>query len=82
VQNGVTSPDHAYADGARYASLKGIMQAKKKKIDEMGLDSLGIDTTPATSYVKFELPEARKAGEFVESVDELVSKLKNEAKVI
>ena len=41
-----------------------------------------MDATPGTNYLKFELPEARKAGEFVESVDELVSKLQNEAKVI
>ncbi len=82
VQNGVTPADHEYADGARYASLKGIMQAKKKPIAESALASLGSDTTPSTAYVKFELPPARKAGVIVESVDELVSKLKNEAKVI
>ena len=82
VQNGVTPAEHEYADGARYASLKGIMQAKKKPIAESPLASLGSDVTPATVYTKFELPPARKAGVVVESVDELVSKLKNEAKVI
>ena len=82
VQNGVTPATHEYADGARYASLKGIMQAKKKPIAEEKLDGLGVDPTPATTYLKYELPPARKAGVIVESVDELISKLKNEAKVI
>ena len=48
----------------------------------MPLASLGIETAAGTSYLKFELPPARKAGVFVESVDDLVTKLKNEAKVI
>ena len=82
VQNGVTPATHEYADGARYASLKGIMQAKKKPIAEQPLSALGIDATPATNYVKVELPPARRAGVVVASVDELVSKLKNEAKVL
>lgn len=82
VQNGVTPASHEYADGARYASLKGIMQAKKKPIAEQALSALGSDTALSTNYVKFELPPARKAGEIVESVDALVQKLKNEAKVI
>jgi electron transfer flavoprotein beta subunit len=82
VQNGVTPETHEYAEGARYASLKGIMQAKKKQIAEQPLAGLGIDVTPGTNYVKVELPPARKAGVFVESVDELVSKLKNEARVL
>ncbi len=82
VQNGVTPAGHEYADGARYASLKGIMQAKKKPIAESALASLGSDVTPGTVYTKFELPPARKAGVFVETVDDLVGKLKNEAKVI
>jgi electron transfer flavoprotein beta subunit len=82
VQNGVTPATHEYADGARYASLKGIMAAKKKPIAEQTLASLGSDVTLSTHYVKFELPPARKAGVVVDSVDALVAKLKNEAKVI
>jgi electron transfer flavoprotein beta subunit len=82
VKNGVTPAAHAYADGARFASLKGIMQAKKKPIAEQALSGLGIDTTPGTNYLKFELPPARKAGVVVDSVDTLIGKLKNEAKVI
>lgn len=82
VQNGVTPATHEYAEGARYASLKGIMQAKKKPIAEQPLSGLGIDATPGTNYLKLELPPARKAGVFVESVDDLVNKLKNEARVL
>lgn len=82
VQNGATPATHEYADGARYASLKGIMQAKKKPIAEQPLAGLGIDTTPGTNYIKAELPPARKAGVIVDSVDTLINKLKNEAKVI
>ena len=82
VQNGVTPATHEYADGARYASLKGIMQAKKKPIAEQPLAGLGVDATPGTNYLKYELPPARKAGVVVDSVETLVSKLKNEAKVI
>ncbi|MDD9935379.1 MAG: electron transfer flavoprotein subunit beta/FixA family protein [Myxococcales bacterium] len=83
VSNGVTPADHKYNDGARYASLKGIMQAKKKKIDQKKLGDLGIDTGLTTTYPKFELPPARTGScEFVETVDELVDKLHNEAKVL
>jgi electron transfer flavoprotein beta subunit len=82
IQNGVTPTTHTYGDGARFASLKGIMQAKKKPIAEQPLAGLGIDVTPGTNYVKVELPPARKAGVIVESVDALIGKLKNEAKVL
>jgi electron transfer flavoprotein beta subunit len=83
IRNGVTPADHKYNEGARYASLKGIMQAKKKKIDTMALSDLGIDATPATSYEQFALPPARSGNVvFVETVDELVDKLHNDAKAI
>jgi electron transfer flavoprotein beta subunit len=82
IENGATPDTHKYNEGARYASLKGIMQAKKKPIAEQPLAGLGIDATPGTNYLKVELPAARKAGVFVESVDELVNKLKNEARVL
>lgn len=83
VKNGATPDDHKYSEGARYASLKGIMQAKKKKIDQKSLDDLGIDTGLSTAYATFELPPARSGScEFVESVDALVEKLQSEAKVL
>jgi electron transfer flavoprotein beta subunit len=83
VKNGVTPPDHKYNEGARYASLKGIMQAKKKPIDSKKLADLGIDTNVTTKYSKFELPPARSGSvTFVESVDDLLQKLRSEKKAI
>ncbi|MCE2516647.1 MAG: electron transfer flavoprotein subunit beta/FixA family protein [Alphaproteobacteria bacterium] len=66
----------------RYASLPNIMKAKKKPLDQVALDDLGVDATPRLSVVKVEEPPAREAGITVGSVGELVDKLKNEAKVI
>ena len=66
----------------RYASLPNIMKAKKKPIDSLSADELGVDTTPRLKVVKVEEPAARSAGVKVGSVSELVNKLKNEAKVI
>ena len=66
----------------RYASLPNIMKAKKKELKIIPLADTGIDTSPRTELLKVELPEARAAGIIVESVDQLVDKLKNEAKVI
>jgi electron transfer flavoprotein beta subunit len=83
VKNGATPADHAYGEGARYASLKGIMAAKKKPIDEQPLSALGVDAGTVTKYTKFELPPARKGGaKFVADVAELVALLKSEAKVL
>ena len=83
VKNGATPEGHKYNEGARYASLKGIMQAKKKKIDQVTLASLGSDASLSTTYSKFELPPARSGSvTFVENVDQLVDKLHNEAKLI
>ena len=66
----------------RYASLPNIMKAKKKPLDQVGLDELGVDATQRLTVVKVEEPPAREAGITVGSVGELVEKLKNEAKVI
>jgi electron transfer flavoprotein beta subunit len=83
VKNGVTPADHKYNEGARYASLKGIMQAKKKPVDAQKLGDLGIETALSTKYVKFELPPARTGSvAFVETVDELITKLRTEKKAI
>jgi electron transfer flavoprotein beta subunit len=85
VKNGVTPDDFAYpeSEGGRYASLRGIMQAKKKAIDETTAADLGVELSPTVSYVSFELPPARSGNTtFVESVEELVSKLHTDAKVI
>ncbi|MBQ74564.1 MAG: hypothetical protein CMQ20_06005 [Gammaproteobacteria bacterium] len=66
----------------RYASLPNIMKAKKKTIDTYTPEDLGVDVTPSVKTLKVTPPEARQAGIIVESVEELVDKLKNEAKVI
>jgi electron transfer flavoprotein beta subunit len=66
----------------RYASLPNIMKAKKKPLDVVTPDELGVDLTPTIEVLSVEPPAEREAGIKVESVDELVDKLKNEAKVI
>jgi len=66
----------------RYASLPNIMKAKKKPIDTLSPEDLGVDVTPRLVYTKFEEPPKRQAGVRVGSVEELVDKLKNEAGVI
>ena len=66
----------------RYASLPNIMKAKKKPLDSMSADELGVDVTPRLAITRVEEPPAREAGIKVSDVSELVDKLKNEAKVI
>src|SRR5262249_28568324 len=60
VKNGKTAADHAYPDGPRYASLKGIMAAKKKPIAETTLAALGVDCTLRVKTTAVEAPPARK----------------------
>ncbi len=66
----------------RYASLPNIMKAKKKELSIMPITDLGVDVSARTELLSVESPASREAGVIVESVDELVEKLKNEAKVI
>ena len=66
----------------RYASLPNIMKAKKKPMDVLTPEELGVDVTPRVTTLKVEPPAERKAGIKVADVAELVDKLKNEAKVI
>ncbi len=66
----------------RYASLPNIMKAKKKPMDVVTPDDLGIDVSSSVTTLKVVPPPSREAGIKVESVEELVDKLKNEAKVI
>ncbi len=66
----------------RYASLPNIMKAKKKPIDTMTPEELGVDVAPRLTTLKVTPPAEREAGIIVETVEELVDKLKNEAKVI
>ena len=66
----------------RYASLPNIMKAKQKPLEVIKSDDLGVDLKPRISTLKVSPPPEREAGIIVESVDQLVEKLKNEAKVI
>mgnify|MGYP001423765384 FL=1 len=66
----------------RYASLPNIMKAKKKPIDTMTPEDLGVEVTPRLKTLKVMPPAEREAGIIVETVEDLVDKLKNEAKVI
>ncbi|MGE0422682.1 MAG: electron transfer flavoprotein subunit beta/FixA family protein [Reyranellaceae bacterium] len=66
----------------RYASLPNIMKAKKKPIEQLTADALGVDVAPRLKVLKVEEPPTRKAGIKVKTVAELVDKLKNEAGVI
>jgi len=66
----------------RYAKLPNIMKAKKKPLDEKTPADFGVDMTSKQEIIKVVPPSERKAGIKVGSVDELVDKLKNEAKVI
>jgi|TARA_B110000014_G_scaffold243270_1_gene213500 electron transfer flavoprotein beta subunit len=66
----------------RYASLPNIMKAKKKAIEQIIVKDLGVDIANRIQQLKVEEPPKRKGGTKVNSVAELVSKLKNEAKVI
>mgnify|MGYP006290840469 FL=1 len=82
VQNGVTDPGFEYPDGPRYASLKGIMKAKKKPIESMSPDDLGVAMERRVVHHGFEAPPERQGGIKVKDVDELLDKLQNEAKVL
>ena len=66
----------------RYASLPNIMKAKKKPIEELTAQALGVDTSPKVKVIKVEAPPARAAGIKVADVPTLVEKLHSEAKVI
>ncbi len=66
----------------RYATLPNIMKAKKKPLEVLAAAGLGVDVTPRLRHGRHEEPAPRKGGVKVADVAELVSKLKNEAKVI
>jgi len=66
----------------RYVKLPDVMKAKRKPMDKIELDSMGLDTANRLTTLEVEAPEGRAAGVIVNSVSELVEKLRNEAKVI
>lgn len=65
----------------RFANVQSIIKAKKKPLEVLKLEELGIDVQPRLKIEKVESPAERKGGVVVGSVDELISKLRNEAKV-
>ena len=66
----------------RYASLPNIMKARKKEIEVLTPDELGVDVTPRVSVLEVTEPPARAAGVLVQDAGELIEKLRNEAKVL
>ena len=66
----------------RYASLPGIMKARKKEIKEVAIADLGADVTPRLKVLKLEPPAKKQAGKKLETVQALVDSLHTEAKVI
>ena len=66
----------------RYAKLPEIMKAKKKPMETIDVKDLGVDITPRLKIIDVSDPPARAAGIKVGSIEELVDKLKNEAKVL
>lgn len=82
VYSATTPKTHKYAEGVRFAKLAAIMAAKKKPLTEIKLAELAPGASAKVTYAKFEPPPARKAGIKVKDVADLVSRLKNEAKVL
>jgi len=80
--DGLAPADAEWEETQRYASLKGIMAAKKKEIKELTPADLGVTLTPLVKWLGYEAPPARKSGVKVANVEELVGKLHKEAKVI
>ena len=66
----------------RFTNVKSILASKKKKVEAVNLADLGIDVTPRIKIEEVNPPEERLGGVMVQDVDELIEKLKNEAKVL
>ncbi len=66
----------------RYATLPNIMKAKKKKVDSLKAEDMGVDLEPKNKVLEVYEPPPRKEGVVVADMDELLDKLRNEASVI
>lgn len=66
----------------RYASLPGIMKAKKKPLEEISIETLGVDLQPKVKVLKMTPPAKRQGGRKVGDVDELIKVLQNDVKII
>lgn len=82
VRSKITPHTHAYPDGVRFAALLAIMAAKRKPLAEVRLSELVPDAALKVRYIGAELPPKRTTGVRVKDVNELVAKLKTEAKAI
>lgn len=85
VKNNITPASHAYGTGEggpRYASLKGIMAAKKKPMEQKALADLAGDTAAVTRELSVTLPPPRAGGQKVADIPTLVQKLVEEAKAL
>ena len=82
IKNNVSPPEKPYKEGPRFAPLRGIMKAKKKELQKYTLEELGVDTTRMVNTISFAQPPVREAGVILETVEELVQRLRDEAKVI
>jgi len=74
AQKGLNTP--------RYPSMKGILKAKKKPVEEIQASSMGVDLSPKVVIESMTMPPARPAGKILASVDELVKALTEEIKVV
>ena len=66
----------------RYVTLPNMMKAKKKPVETIEAETLGIDLTSQITYQSYTQPQKKKNGQILSSVSELVNKLKTEAKVL
>lgn len=66
----------------RFANVQNILKAKKKPVEAIALDTLGLDVEPRLKVESVEMPSEREGGVMVADVDELIAKLKDEAKVL
>ena len=77
-----TDREHKYNEGVRFAPLPAIMKAKRKPLEVLKLEDVASGAQLSSTYLRFEPPPTRSAGVKVQSVTELVDKLKNEARVL
>jgi len=66
----------------RFANVQNILKAKKKPVESIAIDSLGLDVAPRLKVESVEMPSEREGGVIVADVDELLAKLREEAKVL
>ena len=66
----------------RYVTLPNMMKAKRKPVETINVETLGVDIAPRLKPVSYSMPKKEKNGQMLSSVSELVNKLQTEAKVL